>query len=133
MARLDGICQHSNKTKTKEIPSSVLFSTEQREIVAEDFSFLDPPSILIFVAGYNSYHCSWHTSTSSIRARCTENGHVRPRERMLSPQSTQSAQSISSNPISQSSMRQSPMQLFRQLSGRRCERCQLNWIAVIGW
>ena len=143
VAPRDGIGRLSIENKNTEVSISKKFFYEQRDIVTEIFSFLDPPSILKMCHGMRLVS-SFLTHKHVVRSVTnTLRGDTFDQENQCYRRNRHRYRHIQYHKIvveklipsfkQKTSIRQSPMQLLRSVSGRRCKRCQLDLIPVTGW
>ena len=119
------------------------FFTEQQDLVSEIFSFLDPPSMfklcrgMPFVSPFlthehviHSVACTLTKDTFNENNQCYRRNRHRYRHiqyhRIV-------VEKLIPNLQRQASAKHTPIQLLQAVSGRYCERCQMDLICITGW
>lgn len=137
------ICPIDEDTKDRKLSLSRTFFTEQRDLVSEILLFLDPSSmfklcraipsvrpVLTHDHVIRSVAKTMETDTYNLDNPCYRRKRHQYRHiqyhRMVVEKMIPKFQR-------QALTRQSPMQLLRAVSGRYCERCQLDLVCVTGW
>ena len=126
-----------------ELPISLSFFAEKRDLVSEIFSFLDPPSLLKMcrampiVSPLLTHQHVIGSVTNTLRSDTFDQNNEcyrRNRHRYRHIQYHRIVvEKLIPNFQKDASTKQTPMQLLRSVSGRYCERCQLDLICVTGW
>ncbi len=134
--------KHVNVNIDARAPIS--FFWEQRDLVSEVFSFLDPPSLyklcrgIPFVSPFlthehvvQSVACALTNDIYNENNQCYRRN--RHRYRHIQYHRIVVERLIPNLQRQQASIKQTPVQLLRAVSGRHCQRCQLNLICITGW
>jgi len=133
----------SNDISDDKVSFTLSFFVEQRDLVSEIFSFLDPPSLLktchavSFLSSFLTHKHVIRSVSNTLRTETYDQDNEcyrrnRHRHRHIQYHKIV-VEKLIPNFQKHASTRQTPMQLLRSVSGRYCERCQLDLICVTGW
>ena len=139
----DVVCKIVKDNSNDNVQVSTKVFVEQHDLVSEIISFLGPPSILKFSRAmpFVSSHITHKHVIKSIENilrkdiydqhnQCHRHNQHRKRHIQYHKIIVEKLIPVSEK---QACVRQTPMQLLRTISGRYCERCQLDLICVSGW